>query len=145
MANGKGLSWIRIVLAILAAEALPVLALVAVVFVYGCIRKPDSLSPEKFAPIAGNWVGPIGGFLATAGYAYWAAKRAGRLPLMHGMAVGIGAALLDFGIAYAFVGKAAIAVLLIVSNGGRLIAGGLGGWLATPRRPDPATDVAPLK
>lgn len=145
MAGGKRLNWIRIVAAILAAEALPVLALVAVVFVYGFIRKPDSLSPEKFAPIAGNWVGPIGGFLATAAYAYWAAKRAGQLPLIHGMMVGVGTALVDFGIAYALVGKAAIAVLLIVSNGGRLIAGGLGGWLAARQRPDLATDLTPLK
>jgi hypothetical protein len=141
MADGKRLNWIRIVAAVLAAEALPILALVAVVFVYGFIRKPDSLPPDKFAPLAGNWVGPIGGFLATAGFAYWAAKPSGRSGLASGIAVGIGTALLDFGLAYALVGKAAFAVLLVVSNCGRLIAGTLGGWLAAWQRPQTSEAV----
>jgi hypothetical protein len=131
MANGKRLAWLRVVAAVIAAEVLPILALVAVVFVYSLIKQPDSLPPDKFAPLAGNWVGPIGGFLATAAFAYWAAKRASRSAMAHGIAVGIGTALLDFSIAYLLVGRDAVSGLLLASNSGRLIAGGLGGWLAS--------------
>jgi hypothetical protein len=145
MSSGKRLNWIRIAAAIFAAEALPVLALVAVVFVYGFLRKTDSLSPEQFAPLAGNWVGPIGGFLATGGFAYWAARGSGHSALMHGIAVGVGTALLDFGIAYALVGKDAISILLLVSNTGRVIAGALGGGLAARQNSGPARDATPLK
>jgi hypothetical protein len=64
--------WPRIVLAVIAAEALPVLLLVLIVFAYSFTRRPGSRSPEEFAPIAGTWVGPIGGFLATLLCARWA-------------------------------------------------------------------------
>lgn len=52
----------RVVAAIFVAELLPILLLVAVVTVYALTAnqsKPDSLEPEAFAPIAGNWVGPM--------------------------------------------------------------------------------------
>ena len=53
-------------LAVLLAETLPIPSLlVAIVFVYGFVRQKESLSPQEFAPLAGTWVGPIGGFLAT--------------------------------------------------------------------------------
>lgn len=65
MPDGKSLNWFRIIAAALAAEVLPILALVAVVCVYAMVRKPGSMTPEEFAPAAGNWVGPIGGFIAT--------------------------------------------------------------------------------
>lgn len=53
--------WTRVAIAVVFAEALPILALVGVVVVYGFLRKESSLKPEEFAPMAGNWVGPIGG------------------------------------------------------------------------------------
>jgi hypothetical protein len=136
MSDGKRLNWVRIVAAVAAAEALPILALVAVVSFYALIRKPDSLPPDKFAPIAGNWVGPIGGFLATMLFAFWAAKRAPQVPMAHGIAVGAGTAVLDFSIALLLTGGGAISGLLFLSNGGRIVAGVLGGWLGsrTPKR-----------
>jgi hypothetical protein len=70
--------WGRVIGAIILAEALPILLLVAVVFVYGFLRKEGSPSPAEFAPRAGNWVGPIGGFVATLLFAWWAARRAPR-------------------------------------------------------------------
>ena len=72
------------------------LALFAVVLVYSFTRNADSPTPEAFAPMAGNWVGPIGGFLATLFFARWAARRASNLPVAHGVAIGVGTALLDF-------------------------------------------------
>ena len=75
MAAGAGFNWVRVQVAVILAELLPILLLVAIVAVYGVIRKPDSLSPSEFAPLAGTWVGPIGGFLATLLFAWWAARR----------------------------------------------------------------------
>jgi hypothetical protein len=136
MSDSTRLNWVRIVVAVVAAEALPILALVIVVSVYAFVRKPDSLSPDEFAPIAGDWVGPIGGFLATTLFALRAAKRARRVPMAHGIAVGAGTALLDFSIALQLTGGGPISGLLFVSNGGRILAGVLGGWLGSraPKR-----------
>lgn len=123
------LSWGRIVLAVVAAEVLPILALVAVVMVYGLARAANSPTPEEFAPIAGNWVGPIGGFLATILLAHWGARRAPSRPLAHGLAIGVGTALLDFALGISLGGGGAIGPLFLVSNGGRVATGLLGGWL----------------
>jgi hypothetical protein len=131
MSDGRRLKWAGIVGAVIAAEVLPVLALVAVVLVYGFVRKPDSLSPEQFAPAAGAWIGPIGGFLATLAFARWAARRAPQRRMAHGTAVGVGTALLDFGTAILLTGGTAISGLLFLSNGGRIVAGAIGGWLAS--------------
>jgi hypothetical protein len=125
------LSWARIFGAAVAAEIVPILALVAIVFVYSLIRKPESPSPEQFAPAAGAWVGPIGGFLLTLWFARWAAKGASGRPISHGVAVGVCAAILDFAIALILVGGAAFTGLLFWSNGGRILAGLLGGWLVS--------------
>ena len=54
MAGGTGFNKIRFVVAIILAVTLPILLLVAVVFVYSFIRQTGSLSPEEFAPLAGN-------------------------------------------------------------------------------------------
>jgi hypothetical protein len=130
MSTRPQLNWVRIIAAVVCAESLPILALVAVVFVFSLVRKPDSLSPEQFAPVAGNWVGPIGGFLATLLFAFWAAKRNSQSPVAQGTAVGVGTALLDIVLALLLTGGAGIGVLLYVSNAGRILAGVLGGWLA---------------
>jgi hypothetical protein len=126
----------RIVLAVFLAELLPILLLVAVVAVYGAIRRSGSLTPEEFAPRAGAWVGPIGGFMATLLFAWWAAQRAAMHKLAHGIAVGVGTALLDFGLGIWLAGSGAIQPLFFLSNAGRIVAGVLGGWLAARRRGD---------
>jgi hypothetical protein len=130
MPGSARFSWGRIVLAVIAAEAAPILLLVLVVVGYGVIRPADSRSPEEFAPLAGNWVGPIGGFLATLLFAWWAARRAPQRPLAHGAAVGVGTALLDFILGLLLGGSEAIHPVFFLSNAGRVIAGIVGGLLA---------------
>lgn len=134
MTGGKRLNWVRIVLAVVAAEALAILLLVMVVVVYSFTSQTGSLSPEEFAPIAGNWVGPIGGFLATLLCGWWAARRALGRQITHGAAVGVGTALLDLSLGMLLGGGEAIHPILFLSNGGRIIAGVLGGWLAARGR-----------
>lgn len=127
-------NWFRIAGAVLAAEALPIAALVGIVFVYGLIRPAGSPSPEQFAPEAGKWVGPIGGFLATLWFARRLAVRAPSRPMAHGVAVGVGTALLDILLSQLLGGSGPIEPLLFLSNGGRLCAGVLGGWLGARGR-----------
>ena len=127
MASGAGFNRIRVVVAVVLAEMLPILLLVVIVFVYGAIRQTESLSPAEFAPLAGMWVGPIGGFLATLLFAWWAARRAPEQKVLHGTAVGVGTALLDLGLGILLGG---VQPVLFLSNGGRILAGLLGGWLA---------------
>jgi hypothetical protein len=133
MASGARFHWIRVVVAVILAEMLPILLLFAIVGVYDVTRRPESLSPEEFAPRAGNWVGPIGGFLATLLFAWWAARRVPEQRFVHGTAVGLGTALVDLGLGILLVGGGAIQLLLFLSNGGRIVAGVLGGWLAGRR------------
>jgi hypothetical protein len=130
MAGGTRLNWIRIVVAIFLAEALPVLLLVAVVVAYSAVRQPESASPEEFAPRAGLWIGPIGGFLATWLFAWWAARTAAARKLAHGMVVGLGTALLDLGLGVLLGGADALQPIFFISNAGRIFAGVLGGWFA---------------
>src|SRR5271166_3208285 len=116
MAGGAGFNWIRVVVAVILAELIPILLLVAIVAVYGVIRQAESLSPNEFAPLAGTWVGPIGGFLATLLFAWWAARRAPKQRVVHGTAVGVGTALLDLGLGILLGGGGAIHPLLFLSN-----------------------------
>ncbi len=134
MPSGGRFSLARILVAIVASEALPILALVIVVFVYSLLRGPDSATPEEFAPMAGNWIGPIGGFLTTLLFARWAARRASERPLAHGIAIGIGTALLDIGLGILLAGSDIIQPLFVLSNTGRILAGILGGWLGARAR-----------
>ena len=92
MVGGARFDAIRIVVAIILAELLPLVLLFAVVGIYSVIRQPGSLSPEEFAPRAGLWVGPIGGFVATLLFAWWAARRAAKRMVAHGAIVGVGTA-----------------------------------------------------
>jgi len=133
MAGGARFNKSRIFAAVILAELLPILLLIAIVFVYGFFRQTDSLSPKEFAPLAGNWVGPIGGFVATLLFAWWAARRAQAQRIAHGAAVGVATALLDFGLGILLAGAGAIQPLFFLSNGGRILAGLLGGWLAARR------------
>jgi hypothetical protein len=133
MTGGARFSWVRVIVGVIAAEALPVLALVAVVLVYSLMRNADSPTPEEFAPMAGDWVGPIGGFLATFFFARWAARRASARPVAHGLAIGVGTALLDFSLGVLLSGAGAIVPLFFISNAGRIVAGLLGGWLGANR------------
>lgn len=135
-ADGKRLHWLRIVVAVIVAESLPILLLILVVVVYGFTRQPDSLSPEQFAPLAGNWVGPLGGFLATLLCAHHVARSAPGRRMAHGVVIGVGTALVDIGLALLLEG---IGGLLLLSNAGRVVAGLFGGWFAARRATTSAT------
>jgi hypothetical protein len=127
----------RILVAILAANVLPILALVVVVFAYSLFRNPDSPTPEEFAPMAGNWVGPSAGFLMALVCARWVARRANERPITQGFVVGLGAALLDVALGLVLAGTDSLQPLCFISNAGRILAGLLGGWLGAKAKYQP--------
>jgi hypothetical protein len=133
MAQSGPLNWLRIMLAAVVAEVVPILLLVLIVVVYGFVRQADSPTPAEFAPRAGNWVGPIGGFLATLFAAWFVARRAAAQPITHGLAVGIGAAILDIILGILLSGGEAAYAVFFLSNVGRITAGLAGGFLAARR------------
>lgn len=133
MAQIHKFRWVRVLVAIFVSELLPIVLLVAIVMVYAFVSdrtRPDSMKPEEFAPIAGNWVGPIGGFIATICLSMWAARAVPERAMLHGFAAGAGTAMLDFSIA-ALIGGGEISPLLALSNCGRILAGLLGGFIVS--------------
>ena len=127
--------WVRVLVAIFVAELLPILLLVAIVMIYASVSdqtQPGSMKPEEFAPRAGNWVGPIGGFMATMCLSWWAAGVIPKRAMAHGFVVGAGTAMLDFGLAV-LIGGGTISPVLVISNCGRILAGVLGGFVASKK------------
>ena len=113
--------------AVVLGEVVPLLALVFVVAVWG---PSDPAEAAEFARAAGAWVGPLAGALALLGLTYWAGRTSSR-PVLQGAAIGIVVAMIDFTIL--FMADEPFAWLFVVSNGGKVIAGVLGGWLAAIR------------
>lgn len=129
MPHDTRLNWLRITLAAIGAVVLPILALIVVVFGYGIIREADSLSPEAFAPIAGAWVGLIGGFLCTLIFAYWVAKHSAERPVSHGLTVGVLSAMFDYLVGILL--GASFQLFFLFCYGTRILAGLIGGMLGT--------------
>jgi hypothetical protein len=129
MEQNAGFAWTRVLLAAMGAVLAPIVALVGILIVYGMLRQPGWLTPQEFAPVAGAWVGPIGGFLATLLLSFWTARRAGARPIQHGMAVGGLSALLDYVVGIHLLG-APFQAFYLIFYGGRVVAGLLGGWLS---------------
>ncbi len=150
--------WLRILIAAVLAEAIPILLLVALVAVFG---PKEQTAAQAYAEHLGQWVGPLGGALMCFLAAWWVnlwrthtcvpcwqscqhyvpakterrdESRRGRHEcprhhVLHGFIVGVLAALLDIAILIAT--GAAFQWLFVASNLGRILAGLLGGWMAS--------------
>ena len=93
---------------------------------------PGFAAAQPFAERLGAWVGPISGFVLCLTGGYWVAKAASTSRIQNGLAMGMAAAALDLAIAAA--SGASFWLLLVISNVGRIVAGTLGGWLASGSR-----------
>jgi hypothetical protein len=120
------LRWSRLVVGALVAEFVPVALLVVLVAVLG---PDDAAAATAYAESLGRWVGPIGGAVMTFLAAVWVARPMRSLELRHGVVLGILAALLDVTVLVA--SGAPFEGLFLISNAGRIIAGTLGGLLAS--------------
>ncbi len=117
--------WLRILIAVIAAEAAPLLLLVALVTIFG----PGTTAADMhFAQTLGQWVGPLGGALATLFMAYWALKPLSFNCIAYGALIGLLVAILDAGI-LVFSGTP-FQWLFLAAWIGRLFAGIVGGAAA---------------
>ena len=116
---------IRLILAVIAAEFVPILLLIAIVTAFG----PSELSAaEHFAAQMGRWVGPIGG----AACAYLAAYGIGRLAPERALSDGIivGLCLVALDAIFLFAVDAPFEWLYAWSNVAKAVAATLGGWVS---------------
>ncbi|MBT8489082.1 MAG: hypothetical protein KJO65_09700 [Gemmatimonadetes bacterium] len=119
---------LRYVAVALTIELVAILLLVGVVAVSG---PSDAEAAAALAERVGYWLGPAAGFVLCVVGGWYVARdlEAGRV--RSGLVLGAAAAGIDVLILVA--SGAAFQWMLVVSNVGRLIAGALGGWLATRR------------
>lgn len=116
----------RIAIAAVAAELLGVLALVALVMIFG---PPGFAAAQPFAERLGAWVGPISGFVLCLAGGYWVERGAATSRIQNGFAAGAAGAVLD--LAIAAMAGAPFQLLLVLSNVGRIVGGSIGGLLAS--------------
>jgi hypothetical protein len=135
--------WVHIVVAAVVAEVAAVALLILLVAVFGPSDSEEAA--EHYAEQLGRWVGPLGGAALCFLGGYWVARSARTRRPMHGLLVGVAAALIDIAMLLAF--RVSFQWLFVASNVGRVLAGWLGGWAATLRgesaplaQPDTAVD-----
>ena len=119
------LSLVRIVVAAVAAEAIGIVALFALVTVFG---PSDLPSAQLFAERLGLWVGPVSGGLFCLAGGLCFGRRLSARQVASGLAVGVLAAAIDD--ALLWVGGTAFEPIFAVSNTLRIGAGTAGGWIA---------------
>ena len=127
MAQVRALNWGRILIAIIVGEALPLLALIAIVHF---TLPTDPAAVDAYARHMGTFVGPIGGFVTVAMMSWWAGWRSAS-PVVQGALIGGILALIDLVIVVAMAEP--FGWLWFVSNGGKIVAGMLGGRLVLKR------------
>jgi|GEM_PF-5323877 len=130
------LKWGRIIIATIVAEIVPLAALVAIVAI---TMPPDVENQTAYAAGIGNWVGPIGGSLMAFLGGLWVARKLERGHALNGFMVGFLLALIDAVSLVAL--DAPFAWLFVVSNGGKMIFGTVGG-LTAKRLPRPAAGAS---
>ncbi len=117
--------WGRIAVAAVTAEVLPILALFGLVALLG---PGEPAAAEQYAARLGRWVGPIGGGVAVFLGAVWVGRGLPAGQVAHGVAVGAATAAIDGALLAA--SGTGFEWLFVASQGGRVAAGALGGWVA---------------
>lgn len=117
---------VRIVVTAFAVEILTVMILVLAVAIFG---PSDPAAAEAYAKDLGYWVGPIGGFVMCLLGGWWVAKGLETNHIMNGLLLGVTVAVIDITILIA--SSEAFQTVFVISNIGRVIAGTIGGYLAS--------------
>lgn len=121
------INWRRSSVAVLLGETIPIGALIAIVALVGP-RDPEGA--QAFAQTAGVWVGPIAGAFVVCALSFWAGSASSK-PVRQGALIGTAVAIID--VALLASTGAPFALLFVVSNVGKILAGTLGGWLSQKR------------
>jgi hypothetical protein len=118
----------RIVIAALATEVIAILALVAIVALFGPNEKAAA---QQFAERVGFWFGPTSGLVLCVAAAFLVTRGFASGHILQGVLVGTAAAAID--IALLLLSAAQFQPIFFLSNLGRVLAGAFGGWLASRR------------
>jgi hypothetical protein len=126
MTEAPSIRWIRVLGMAVLAEALPVVALIGVVELFG---PRDAAAANTFAQETGRWFGPVAGAVAAFACA-WIAGRKTQRPFANAFATGIVVAVIDFSLLVA--SPTPFEPLLALSALGRVAAGAAAGAVAGP-------------
>jgi hypothetical protein len=129
-----GIRWGRIIIAGVTVEVAAIAVLVAIVAIFG---PHDAAQAQAYAERLGQWVGPIGGAILCFVGGFWVSRKSSSSRVLHGVLVGTATAVIDAALLVAM--WVPFQLLFVVSNTGKVLAGGLGGWIASrnePRTPD---------
>lgn len=116
----------RILITAIAVEAIAIIGLVLVVALLG---PSDPDAAQAYAEKVGYWFGPAAGFVLCVVGGWFVSRRLSERHILNGLVLGAAVAAID--IALLLVSGAAFQLIFVVSNIGRLVAGTIGGWLAS--------------
>lgn len=131
--NKKPVRLLRVTIAAVLSELIPLLVLVIAITVWGYLAAPGNGQAvyEAFAQQAGKYVGPVIGPLVTLGMGFWAARKQTNAWLLHGTLTGAMVVVLDLAI---YASQATnLEPLFLIGLVAKLLAGVLGGYLAKRR------------
>ena len=130
----------RIVIAAVATEVIAILGLIAVVASFG----PNEMAAaQQFAERVGFWFGPLSAFVLCIAAAFWVTKGLAAGHVYQGALVGVAAALVDT--ILLVLSAAPFQPMFVLSNLGRVLAGAIGGLLASrTRRREHCSSEAPM-
>jgi hypothetical protein len=116
----------RTVIAALFIEALAIALLFVLVALFG---PNDRVAAQAYAERLGQWEGPISGAVLCFLGGWWLTRSLSSGHFLNGLILGAVVAVID--IALLVLSGAAFQFVFVVSNGMRLGAAALGGWLAS--------------
>ncbi len=124
---------LRVLMAALMAEFIPLIILVAVLTVWGVSAAPGQGQAvyEAFARQAGEYINPIVGPLAALAFGFWAARKPWHNHVLHGFLTGLLVAILD--IIIMVLTSAEFDAIDIITLLAKIAAGTIGGYLAKRR------------
>jgi hypothetical protein len=120
--------WIRLIAGAIAAEVLAILILVCIVAIFG---PRDQAQAQAYAERMGQWVGPLAGIVLSFLGALWVSRGLTEGHLLHGFLFGLIYAVVDVALLVAM--QAPFMWLFVASDGGKFLAGIVGGWVASKK------------
>ena len=114
---------------LITAIAVEVIAIIGLVLVTAVLGPSDPEAARVYAERVGYWFGPVAGFVLCVVGGWFVTRRMSEHHILNGFALGAAVAAID--IALILVSGVAFQLIFVVSNIGRLIAGTIGGWLAS--------------
>ena len=129
----SGISWLRVLTAIVLGEVLPIVALYLIVALYGVVANSPSLpSANAFAQSAGVWVGPIAGAIIAYAVSNWAGSETPAYAVPQALIIGVAIGAIDLGILVAM--DVELRPFFFASNAAKLFAAVFGGVSASRGR-----------